>query len=113
MKLIAVEGHKSSYPHPISFKKGECLVAGVKDTEYEDWIWVTTIDRNQRWAPMKYLQFKEGTNKAVARQDYSAKELDTCVGDVLTLHYELNYWGWVEKSDGSCGWIPMKSTKIA
>lgn len=113
MKLIAIEEHKSNYPLSISFKKGECLVAGKKDTEYEDWIWVMTNDGNQGWAPMQYLQFEVRTDKAVARQDYSAKELDTYVGDELTLHYELNDWGWVEKSDGSCGWIPMKSTKIA
>jgi len=113
MKLIAVVEHKSSHPHPISFKKGEYLVAGKKDTEFEGWIWVTTNDGNQDWAPMQYLHLKEGTVKAVARQDYSAKELDTCVGDKLTLHYELNDWGWVEKSDGSCGWVPMKTTKIA
>ena len=113
MKLIVVEEHKSSYPHHISFKKGEHLVTGKKDTEFEGWIWVTTNSGNQCWAPVQYLQLKEGTDKAVARQDYSAKELDTFVGDELTLHYELNDWGWVEKSDGSCGWVPMKTTKIA
>ena len=112
MKLIVVEEHKSNYPNPISFKKGESLIIGKKDTEFEDWIWVTTKDENQGWAPMQYLQIEEG-NKAVAKQDYTAKELDTCLGDELFLHYELNEWGWVEKSDGSCGWVPMKTTKIA
>ena len=62
---------------------------------------------------MQYLHFKEGTDKVVAKQDYTAKELDTFVGDELTLTCELNGWGWVEKSDGSCGWVPMKTTKIA
>jgi len=112
MKLIVVEEHKSNYPNPISFKKGESLIIGKKDTEFEDWIWVTTKDENQGWAPMQYLQIEEG-NKAVAKQDYTATELDTCLRDELFLHYELNDWGWVEKSDGSCGWVPMKTTKIA
>lgn len=113
MKLIALEEHKSNYPNPISFKKGECLVTGKKDTEFEGWIWVTTNGGNQGWAPMRYLQLREGSDKAVAKRDYTAKELNTCAGDELILHYELDDWGWIEKNDGSCGWIPMKTTKIA
>ena len=85
MKLIVVEEHKSNYPNPISFKKGESLIIGKKDTEFEDWIWVTTKDENQGWAPMQYLQIEEG-NKAVAKQDYTATELDTCLRDELFLH---------------------------
>ena len=113
MKLIAVEEHKSNYPDPISFKKGECLVTWKKATEFENWIWVTTNGGKQGWAPMQYLRLREGCDKAVANQDYTATELDTCVGDELTLHYGLNDWGWVEKSDGSCGWVPMNTTKVA
>ena len=60
MKLIVIEEHKSNYPNPISFKKGESLIIGKKDTEFEDRIWVTTKDENQGWAPMQYLQIEEG-----------------------------------------------------
>lgn len=112
MKLIVVEEHKSTYPSPIIFKKGERVKVGKKDPEYEDWIWVTTKDENQGWAPMQCLHVEKG-DKALATQDYTAQELDTCFGDELFLHYELNGWGWVEKRDGSCGWVPMITTKIA
>ena len=113
MKLIAVKGHKSNYPNPILLKKGECVTPGKKDIEFEGWIWVTTNGGNQGWAPIQYLQLGERSDKAIAKQDYTAKELETCVGDELTLHYELNDWGWVEKNDGSCGWIPMNTTQFA
>ena len=112
MKIIAVAEHKSNYPNPIRFKKGECLVTGKKSIDFEGWIWVMTDDGNQGWAPMQYLLLREGSKKATAKQDYTAQELDTCVGDELTLHYELNDWGWVEKKDGSCGWVPLKSTRF-
>ena len=112
MKLIVVAEHRSNYPNPIHFKKGESLMIGKKESEYEGWIWVRTKDGNRGWAPLQYLQIEAG-NKAIAKQDYSAKELDTHLGDELHLHCELNDWGWVEKSDGSCGWVPIKTTKLA
>jgi len=112
MKVIATQGHKSNYLNPISFRKGECLKIGYKDTEYEGWVWVATQDGNHGWAPIQYIQIEEGNN-AVARQSYVANELDTQVGEKLILHHELNDWGWVEKYNGSCGWVPMKTIKIA
>ncbi len=109
MKRIVVEAHKSNYPNPISFRKGDRLTIQNKDTEFKNWIWVTTEDGNQGWAPIQYLNII-GEKKAVARQNYTATELDTGVGDELILHYELNEWGWVEKKDGSCGWVPLNTT---
>ena len=112
MKLIATEEHKSNYPNPICFKSGDCLILEKKETEFEGWVWVTTNDGNQGWAPIQYIQLKKESSMAVAKRDYTAKELDIYVGDVLLLHHKLNDWGWVEKKDGSCGWVPMKTTKI-
>ncbi len=112
MKLVAIEEHISKYPNPICFKTGEKLIAGKKDTEFEGWIWVTTVEGNQGWAPIQYIDLEKGSDKAAAKRDYTAKELDTYVGDELFLHHKLNDWGWVEKNDGSCGWVPMKTTEI-
>ena len=113
MKLVVTKNHKSNYLNPIMFKKGELLVIGKKDNEYKGWIWVTTESGNQGWAPIQYLQIKEESNTAEAKQYYNAKELDTVLEEELTLHYELNDWGLVEKRDGSVGWIPMNTTKTA
>lgn len=112
MKLIAIEKHKSNYPNPVQFKKGESLSFGEKDTEFDGWIWITTKDENQGWAPIQYLKMEEG-NKAIAKQDYTARELDTVEDDELFLQYKLNDWGWVKKCDGSSGWVPLKTTRIA
>ena len=112
MKLIVVEPHKSNYPNPISFSEGERLTVVRDDTEYKGWIRVKTKDGNKGWAPIQYLQIEEA-NKAVATHDYTATELNTRIGEELILHYELNDWGWVEKNNGTCGWVPMKITRIA
>ena len=113
MKLLVVEAHTSNYPNPICFSKGDLLVTGKKDSEYEGWIWVTTADGNQGWAPVQCLEIREESGKAVAKQDYTARELNTSIGDELILHYVLNDWGWVENADGACGWVPMKTTRRA
>ena len=110
MKLIVIEEHRSNYPNPICFRMGEKLVVGEKDPDYPGWIRVTTRGNNQGWAPIQYLEF-ENKNTAVATQDYTAVELNTCIGDELILHFELNDWGWAEKKDGSCGWVPIKTTR--
>jgi hypothetical protein len=111
MKLIVIEEHRSNYPNPIFFRKGEILVVGEKDPDYPGWIRVTTRGNYQGWAPIQYLEF-EDENKAIAIQDYTAFELNTCIGDELILHFELNDWGWVENKDGSCGWVPIKTTRV-
>ena len=111
MKYIVVIEHQSNYPNPIQFEKNESLPYGRKSIEFEGWIWVVTTDDNQGWAPIQYLQLQEESKTAVATQGYTAKELNTRVGDKLTLHCELNHWGWVERADGSFGWVPMNTIK--
>jgi hypothetical protein len=113
MKLIVIEAHKSNYPNPLRFEKGECLVIGKRDAEFEGWILVTTSDGNQGWAPIDYLDIDDRLGNAITKFSYTATELNTCLGEILTLHYILNEWGWVENNDGACGWVPMKTTRGA
>lgn len=111
MKYVVVKEHQSNYPSPIQFEKNETLQLGKKSSEFEGWIWVFTTDGNQGWAPIQYLQFKGDSQEAVARQAFTAKELDTRIGEKPTLHYELDGWGWFESADGSLGWVPMNTVK--
>ncbi len=111
MKLIAIESYQSCYPDPVFFRSGDLVSIGRKDDEYPGWIWITTRDGLQGWAPEQYLSINVLTKNATAKQDYSARELDTHKGDILTLHYELNSWGWVENGGNSSGWVPLHTTK--
>ena len=111
MKWVAHTAYTCSYPNPINFRQGECVQLGKRDNEYEGWIWVTTADGNQGWAPIQYLQMDETDGQALALHDYTARELNASAGDQLTLHYELNGWAWVEKRDGSTGWVPCSTIR--
>ena len=110
MKTITViESHKSNYPHPISFEKGDLLSVGRRDDEYVGWVRVTTRDGNEGWAPEQYIKHHSG--QWVAVESYSAKELDTTVGEKLLVLHELNKWAWVKNSEEICGWVPLETTK--
>ena len=109
MKTITViKSHKSSYPNPISFEKGDPLSVGRRDDEYDGWVRVTTMDGNEGWAPEQYVKLFSG--QWVAIENYNAKELNTTVGEKLLILRELNEWAWVKNSDEMCGWIPLEKT---
>ena len=110
MKYTVVEAHQSSYPNPIRFQKGDRLLIGIQKSEFQGWLWVTTADGNQCWASAQHLKIDSG-RQATATQDYTAAELDSCIGDALHLHYELNGWGWVENENATCGWVPIETIR--
>jgi hypothetical protein len=113
MKLIAVRTHRSAYPDPITFRRGETLSVGRRDEEFPGWIWVTLENGNQGWAPEQYLDLHGSGTVATATEHYCARELDTIVGEILTLHLELKQWLLVENSSGEIGWVPKATTATA
>ena len=111
-KFVVLANHKSNYPEPISFVKGELLNAGKMDTEYKGWIWVTTKDNKKGWAPIQYLNILSN-KQAIAKNDYSANELNVSTGDEIEIQYELNDWCWVKDKNNRLGWIPKNIIKSA
>lgn len=107
MTWIVHTAHSSNYPKPISFQAGDRVELGIHDDEFPGWIRVTTHDGNQGWAPVQYLHKDDVGKNAIALQDYSARELNTKIGEQLILLYELNDWGWVENKHKETGWVPL------
>jgi len=101
-----ITSHRSSYPRSISFRQGEALTAGRRDDEYPGWIWVTTEDGNAGWAHESLLDLSD-TGAAVAREDYTARELDTEEGERVRSLRELDGWAWVENERRQSGWVPV------
>jgi hypothetical protein len=81
MKYIVISSHEPQYPNPIEFRLGDFVRIGRQDDAFPGWIWVTTNDGNQGWAPIQYLHIEESGTKAFALRDYSARELNTRVDD--------------------------------
>ena len=110
MHVLAIVAHRSAYPDPIRFEAGDRLIIGERDDEYPGWIRVSTADGNVGWAPEQLIETLSST-RGVATCTYTARELDTVVGDVLVCHRELNGWLWVENARGETGWVPRKTTR--
>jgi len=112
MRITVVVSHASAYPDPIAFEPGDRLLLGERDSEYPGWTWVTLPSGKAGWAPQAFLRVRSPT-EAIGIERYSARELDTTLGQQLIVHNELNEWLWVENRDGEFGWVPKKTTSIA
>jgi gamma-glutamylcyclotransferase (GGCT)/AIG2-like uncharacterized protein YtfP len=107
--FIVIEAHRSEYPEPIAFAKGAPLTVGERyegDEEWNDWFFCTTPGQAGGWVPAQVIERGSG-DQAVARADYTARELDVNKGDHVTGLTSLNGWWWCETADRTrSGWIP-------
>lgn len=111
MRYKITSPHKSNYPNPIRFKTGDRLRLGRRDTQYPGWVWATTPDGNEGWAPESLIQI-EAPDRGTALASYDATELDTSLGEVVTSAQELHGWLWVENDRGLSGWIPKETAVL-
>lgn len=111
MKVTVIKAHTSIYPNPIKFRCGESLLLGEVDTEYPNWVKVTTEDGNTGWAPLQYISISSQLVSGVATVDYDANELNTDLGEELDVIYELNGWARVKNSLNIVGWVPIHTVE--
>lgn len=108
-RRIVRQPHRSTYPNPIHFRRGERLGLGRRDDQYPGWVWTQTPDGNAGWAPLELLEIDADGENAQAMADYSARELDTEQDEVVTVMQQLNGWGWVVRANGESGWVPLET----
>lgn len=113
---IAISGHKSEYPEPLSFEAGAHLIVGEKyvgPENWENWYFCTLRDQPQQpggWVPAQIIDKARGT----AMQSFNARELDVSEDDVLHGEATLNGWVWcVRPVDGCSGWVPVAVLRLA
>ena len=108
MKALVIKEHKTTYPKPISFKINEKVIIAEEDTEYPGWIWVKTKDDNEGWAPKEYLN----EISSLTLCNYSAKELDIKLNEILIIKKEVCQWLYVLNSKDEIAWIPKECVLI-
>jgi len=59
----AIAAHRSNYPDPIEFHQGDSLKTGIRDSEYEGWVRVTTTGGKEGWAQEQYLEQVSATTQ--------------------------------------------------
>jgi uncharacterized protein YgiM (DUF1202 family) len=101
----AVKAWHTIYPNPLTFRAGEALTLGKRDTEWSGWVWCTNAAGQSGWAPEAYA--------GVARRDYTARELELHEGETVTLLDEESGWFWAQAADGRTGWVPATHVAAA
>ncbi|PKM20284.1 MAG: hypothetical protein CVV11_01850 [Gammaproteobacteria bacterium HGW-Gammaproteobacteria-15] len=113
-RYIVVSSHKSEFPKPITFKKGDLLLV---DEEYsgsegwDNWYLCTTPGQEPGWVPGQIIERLENSHSR-ALEDYTAKELNVLEGELLIGSRVLNGWLWCEKTVSTeSGWVPLENVK--
>lgn len=112
VKLIVTEQHRSEYPRPITFVKGAHLRIGEKyvgDEGWDNWYFCSMPDQEAGWVPGQVIEWMDRT-AGIAKEDYSAKELDVDVGEIIWGTRELNGWVWCA-SQKEEGWVPLSKVR--
>ncbi|MBE3671532.1 hypothetical protein EA004_19465 [Vibrio anguillarum] len=111
MEVVTIEKHASEYPNPFYLKRGDKVALGKIDDEFPNWVFITSGDGVQGWAPVQYIEKIEGSAEGILLEDYDNVELNTVIGEKLSVVFELNEWYRVSRSTGEVGWVPVRSVK--
>ena len=111
MKYQVVEEHKPNNSNPIKVRKGETVKLGrISDEEdgWSNWIYCYCLNStSEGWTPIQIIQIEN--DYGIVKNDYSAKELDVIIGDVVDGELELNGWLWCNRlNDFKEGWLPKE-----
>ena len=106
-----IKAHKSNYPNPITIKKGTKLRIGDKyngPENWQNWWYCYTLDNEtEGWVPEQLLSIENEIG--IILEDYTAKELNVEMGEVVKGIKELNGWLWCVKiTDKDEGWLPKE-----
>lgn len=111
MQFIIKKDYESKYKNPIEVVRGTILEIERKDTEWVGWLFCHTKNKSG-WIPKQIIDFKE-ENKGIAKETYTAKELNVKMGNQIEKVKELNGWAWCKEiSNGEEGWIPLEIIEL-
>lgn len=111
MRARVIKAWRTIYTDPLTFRAGDALSVGVRDTEWPGWVWCTNAAGRSGWAPEGAVEVR-GEGCGVAVRDYTARELPMEVGDELTLETEEAGWYWAADRAGRTGWVPATHLEL-
>lgn len=110
--LRAKVAHTIPERPPIRVVPGQRVHAGKRDTEWPEFVFVTTGD-GAGWVPERHLD--TSSDPAVVLTEYDTTELSTTAGEELTLlqRDDASRWAWVRNAAGREGWVPLRTVEPA
>ncbi|HDS1736282.1 SH3 domain-containing protein [Pseudomonas hunanensis] len=114
MKYVVIKGHRSEYPRPIRFAKGEMLAIGQRyegEESWQDWYLCSCAGQEAGWVPAQVIE-RLSVAQGRALEQYSAHELDVDPGQLVEGLRLLNGWVWCRRQvNGELGWLPAEKLR--
>lgn len=101
-----VTAYRSAYPEPLEVLAGDEVLVGQRDSEWPAFLWCVAADGGAGWVPEGILA-RDG-DRAILREDYSARELTVQTGERLLVVRREGGWAWVRNEQGESGWVPER-----
>jgi hypothetical protein len=111
-RLHAISSHCIPDRPPIQVVPGERVRAGQRDSEWTEFVFVTTAE-GAGWVPERCLD--TSSDPAVVLVGYDTTELATTAGEELALveRDDPSGWAWVRNAAGQEGWVPLRTVAPA
>jgi hypothetical protein len=103
---LVIQGHSPPDYPAVSWKRGQKLKVGRRDTEWTEFLWCQDDFGQSGWAPEPFLEMDGMT--AVLKRDYETTELTVSPGDFVDVVESVAEWHWCRNSAGDLGWIPAR-----
>lgn len=108
----AIKQHISEYPDPITLSKGDNITIGEEyqgPEGWDNWYLCSAEGQKDGWVPGQVIE-KTSEKTGIAKEAYTARELNINEGDTLTGSRTLNGWLWCTRlSDRAEGWVPLEN----
>lgn len=112
MRARTTSAHELPQRAPIKLAVGEPVMVGDRDTEWPEFVFVTT-SHGSGWVPARHLSSDEGA--AVVEIAYDTAELAVkAEQEVKVLERDdTSGWWWCRRDDdGAEGWVPARAFGI-
>jgi uncharacterized protein YgiM (DUF1202 family) len=109
--ITAYEAPVRYRDNPLTITRGQELkILKRNDEEYPGWVLCENEQGIQGWVPENMLKIVQ--NRAVAQNQYDARELSLMEGEIVRIEQLESGWAWVTSMTDQTGWIPVKNLKV-
>ena len=105
-RFRVIADYDAAYPEPITLQAGDRVRYERRESEWEGWLWCTSDSGASGWVPEAWLTVSDSF--AVARRDYTARELTVRSGMLIAGSLTESGWIWAKTDAGVSGWVPLR-----
>ncbi|HSR04408.1 MAG TPA: SH3 domain-containing protein [Proteiniclasticum sp.] len=115
MRYIVIKNHIVNEANLITLKENDRVLRleeYIGNPVWQNWVYCISRDTlKEGWIPRAYL--KDLSDESVLLEDYSSKELNVSIGDVVSMKKTVNNWAYcIHEHTGQEGWVPLENLEI-